>query len=55
MEEIESNDIDRMYLVHWNCPKCEVSNTDEKEDKNEGTEEAQCWECQTKVKLSWQY
>ena len=54
MEKIKAEEVDRVYLVHWQCPDCMVSNTDE-EEESEGTKESQCWECQTKIELTWNY
>ena len=53
MVEIESKDIDAVYLVHWECSECEASNTNE-EDNQSGNKINECWECQTKTKVKWE-
>lgn len=54
MKKVKAEEVEKTYMVHWNCPHCTESNTHETESSRD-IEVLECWECEEQTKVEWQY
>lgn len=54
MEEVKAEEVEKMYMIHWSCPHCGISNTHEDESSRD-MQTLECWECEEQTNVEWQY
>lgn len=54
MEEIKATEVEKIYMIHWSCPYCDLPNTHESESPK-NIETVECWGCEKQINLEWEY
>lgn len=55
MEKIKAEEVEKTYLVHWDCIDCKLSNTHETQSSKQDDEVVECWDCECKYEISWEF